>query len=51
MGGESSKSIKVNSERESIIGDIMFGGVERGTGRTFLVAMHDRSAETFNWPN
>jgi IS1 family transposase len=23
----------------------VFGGVERGTGRTFLVAMHDRSAE------
>jgi hypothetical protein len=25
---------------------LVFGGVERGTGRTFLVAVHDRSAET-----
>ena len=24
----------------------MFGGIERGSGRTFLVAVHDRSAET-----
>jgi hypothetical protein len=24
----------------------VFGGIERGTGRTFLVAVHDRSAET-----
>jgi hypothetical protein len=24
----------------------VFGGVERGSGRTFLVAVHDRSAET-----
>jgi len=24
----------------------VFGGVERGTGRTFLAAVHDRSAET-----
>jgi hypothetical protein len=27
-------------------GQWVFGGVERGTGRTFLVAVHDRSAET-----
>jgi hypothetical protein len=24
----------------------VFGGIERGTGRTFLFAAHDRSAET-----
>ena len=27
-------------------GQWVFGGVQRGTGRTFLVAVHDRSAET-----
>ena len=27
-----------------------FGGVERGSGRTFLVAVHDRSAD-FNTPH
>jgi len=27
-------------------GQWVFGGVERGTGRTFLVAVHDRSAKT-----
>jgi len=27
-------------------GQWVFGGVERGTGRTFLVAVHDRSAQT-----
>ena len=27
-------------------GQWVFGGAERGTGRTFLVAVHDRSAET-----
>ena len=27
-------------------GQWVFGGVERGTGRTFLVAVHERSAET-----
>jgi transposase-like protein len=27
-------------------GQWVFGGIERGTGRTFLVAVHDRSAET-----
>jgi len=30
----------------SVKGQWVFGGVERGTGRTFLVAVHDRSAET-----
>jgi len=27
-------------------GQWVFGGVERGTSQTFLVAVHDRSAET-----
>jgi len=27
-------------------GQWVFGGIEMGTGRTFLVAVHDRSAET-----
>jgi len=30
----------------SVKGQWVFGGVERATGRTFLVAVHDRSAET-----
>lgn len=31
-------------------GQWVFGGIEKGPGRTFLVAVHDRSAETLIGP-
>ena len=55
MTGGEGKVVKIDESKfgkrkyhrgHYVKGQWMFGGVERGTGRTFLVAVHDRSAET-----
>jgi hypothetical protein len=43
---ESKFGKRMNHWGHYVKGQWVFGGVERGTGRTFLVAVHDRSAET-----
>jgi len=54
IGGES-KVVEINESKfgkrkyhwgHYVKGQWVFGGLERGTGRTFLVAVHDRSADT-----
>jgi hypothetical protein len=54
IGGEG-KVVEINESKfgkrkyhqgHYVKGQCVFGGVERGSGQTFLVAVHDRSTET-----